>query len=237
MKNTRGIGMKKVFTVGLFSASLVCGTTAFAGVFSEEIPIASSISFSDSGFYLGLEGGYGDTNWRNLDGTSGVLSISGPGTQTTVLSAGKDSDFIGRICAGYDFNRYYAAEIGYSYYFDKAKIVDAANNDNYTSFKTQNLDMFLKGKIPAVDDLSLFAKVGADYLFGNVSNYGTFVTSATRGLCLAYGAGIDYVVSSNIVTSIEWLRNSGKQKVSSKSYTPQSDSIMIGIRYKFDSYN
>jgi len=202
--------MKKL----LISAVAVLGlsSAALAGGLPEDAAPMPTASSSDTGFYVGAEGGYGITNWKNLD-ISHVVN--------------RDNGFVGRAFLGYDLNRYWAVEGGYTYFFNKAEVTTGAVT---SKAKTQNIDVVLKGKLPIVDNFDAYAKVGGNYLMTNRDAGQDNI----KHFNLTYGAGFDYAITSNVIANIEWLRFNGKAKVGDAKYQPNTDAFMVGLRYKFD---
>jgi len=206
--------MKKLLVVSAIAAFGLT-SAAFAGGLPEEMPMApSAVSSSDTGVYLGIEGGYGLTNWKNLEKLTGGFKIS------------NDNGVVGRAFLGYDINRYFATEVGYSYFFNKVK----AGNDE-GSLKTQNVDLMLKLKAPVVDNFDLYAKIGGNYLMSKGDDI------SVKNFNVAFGAGADYSITPNIIANVEWLRFNGNNKVEfsdDAKYQPSTDAFMVGLRYKFD---
>lgn len=212
--------MKKILVVSAIAA-LGLTSVAFAGGLPEEMPAApAAVAVSDSGIYLGLEGGWGLTNWKNSDFNTG-----------TGFSVSKDNGFVGRVLAGYQINKYFAVEAGYSYYFNKASL--QLNGAEWTNVKTQSIDLLLKLIAPVVENFDLYGKVGPNYMMTKVNsnNYGL---KNGDNFGVTFGFGADYSITPNVIANVEWLRNSGYQKVGNESYQPNTDAFMIGLRYKFD---
>jgi opacity protein-like surface antigen len=213
--------MKKLLVVSAIAA-LGLNSVALAGGLPEEMPMApAAVATSDAGIYLGIEGGYGMTHWKNLESADSVFSIS------------NDNGIVGRAFLGYDINRYFALEFGYSYFFNKAKI--NVLNVEVASVKTQAFDLMGKIKAPVVENFDLYAKLGVNYLMSHgSSNFSGFGNDKnTNNFNVAYGAGADYYITPNVIVNIEWLRFNGNAKLGNK-YQPNTDAFMIGLRYKFD---
>ena len=236
--------MNKLLVVSAIAA-LGLSSVAFAGGLPEEMPTAPAAVSSDAGFYLGIAGGYGMTNWKNLEG----LAVNG----TKLYSISKDNGAVGRAFLGYDLNRYFAVEFGYSYFFNKPTMDLASGVTNGpfgitasgTKFikNTQAFDLMGKIKAPVVDNFDLYAKLGVNYLISNLDNVTISGNSSSiRNLNVAFGAGADYYITPNIIANIEWLRFNGKAKFDFNTvtggqavdYQPNTDAFMVGLRYKFD---
>ena len=217
--------MKKLLVVSAIAA-LGLTSVAFAGGLPEEMPAAPAAA-SDAGVYVGIEGGYGLTNWRNIEN-----NVSPP------YSVIKDKGFVGRAFVGYDINKYFALETGFTYFFNKTEIIK--KNVALTSgIITQVVDLYGKIKAPVVDSFDLYAKLGACYLMSNIENpIGTLAASYNnegnvKNFNVAFGAGADYSITPNIIANVEWPRNSGHLN-GDNNYQTNTDAFMLGLRYKFD---
>ena len=215
------IVMRKILAVSAIAA-LGLGSVAFAGGLPEEMPIAP-VAAADAGFYLGIAGGYGLTGWDDAEGS--YLHSA----DTIISKVASEDGFAGRLFAGYDFNRYFAVEAGYSYFFNKVKFKDGISQEFDKVKNTQVIDLMGKIKAPVVDGFDLYAKLGADYQMSNFDH-----AKNRKNFNVAYGAGADYYITSNVIANIEWLRFNGDSELKSKDYQPAADAFMVGLRYKFD---
>lgn len=213
--------MKKLLVISAVAA-LGLSSLAFAGGLPEEMPMASSAT-NDTGVYVGIEGGFGMTNWKNIDDNDS-RTIS------------KDNGAVGRAFLGFDLNRYFAIEAGYTYFFNKPINNDKDSKKDLDFVKrTQNIDLMFKGKLPVVDNFDLYAKLGVNYLMTSFASGNEITTEgSTNNFNVAFGAGADYYITPNVIANVEWLRFNGKAKREDKKYQPFTDAFMIGIRYKFD---
>lgn len=208
--------MKNLLVVSAIAA-LGLSSAAFAGGLPEEMPAAPSASSSDTGVYVGINGGWGFTNWRNVQSVYGHVT--------------KDNGVVGRAFFGYNINRYFALEAGYSYFANKVKITGYPNE-----IKTNAFDLYGKGSLPLVDSVDLYAKLGAGYLMSNNAPIASNTTQQNnKGINVAFGAGIDYSITPNVIANAEWSRINGYPTVAlNNNYQPNTDAFLIGVRYKFD---
>lgn len=220
--------MKKILTV---SAIAILGFTsvAFAGGLPEEMPAAPTpVSASDAGIYVGISGGFGLTNWK----------YSWIANQTNA-SISNDNGPVGRIFLGFDFNRYFGVEAGYTYFFNRPKFT---LNTLFNRVKsTQDIDFMFKGKLPVAENFDLFAKLGVNYLMSSFDNSNDLVNNtmntSRNSFNVAFGAGADYYITPNVIANVEWLRFNGDSKCdpnNTSTYQPNADIFVIGLRYKFD---
>lgn len=211
------------FSCAVVLLSLV--STGFAGGLPEKMPDAPmAIEASDTGIYLGLNTGGGFTNWKDSDGSA--FDFSG---DTRVIKVRGDSGLVGRVFVGYDINKYFAVEGGYSYFFSRASVsMSGKRASNSGSIKTQAIDLYGKGKLPIFDKIDLYTKVGAGCLISNEENWGRF-----NNVNLAFGAGVDYYLTNNFIANIEWSRIAGYSTLNN-NYIPNTYAVMAGLRYRFD---
>lgn len=212
--------MKKLLAISAIAALGLTSSVTFAEVASETMSIGSVIDF---GPYLGVEGGLGLTNWKQS------------------FSTNNDSGAVGRVFLGYDINKYFAIEFGYSYFFNQAKITRIASNDY--KINTQSFDLVGKGKLPLTDKFALFAKFGVGCLLSNVraqtSPETTVGFAGNRStINVVYGVGADYSFTPKVIANIEWLRVNGNLKWTGdgdlNKLQRYTDAFMLGLRYKFD---
>ena len=109
--------------------------------------------------------------------------------------------------------------------------------------KNSAIDLMGKIKAPVADNVDFYAKLGANYLMSKFDNLtlGGAVSVNKQNIDnfnVAYGAGIDYSITPNIIANLEWLRFNGYTRVWDSSgkvkYQPHTDAFMVGLRYKFD---
>lgn len=217
--------MKYVLNFSCAVVLLGLVSTGFAGGLPEKIPNAPiAIEESDAGIYLGLNVGGGFTNWKDSDGSP--FDFSG---DTRAIRVRGDNGLVGRAFVGYDINKYFAVEGGYSYFFNKANVsmsIDKALDSG--DIKTQALDLYGKGKLPVFDKFDLYTKIGIGYLISNESNWGRH-----NNTNLAFGIGADYYLTTNFIANIEWSRIAGYSTMNN-NYIPNTYAAMAGLRYRFD---
>lgn len=194
------------------SALAVLGLSAnvLAGGLPEEMPV-SPCAASDMGVYVGLSGGFGLTNYKQWE-------VNGHGAHS-------DSHFVSRLFIGADLNRYFATEFGYATFWGKAKF------DSNKLRMVQAFDLFGKIKAPVLENLDIYGKLGVNFLLGN-EKHSDNSTCKDESFNLAFGAGVDYAITPNIIVNAEWLRYNGNAH--QKHHNPNADAFMVGVRYKFE---
>jgi len=203
-------------------------TSVFANVLPETKVTTLTTLASDKGIYLGLQGGLGMTNWQNTEEIKSTFD----NIFTVAESAHGTNGFASRIFAGYDINKYFAIEGGFSYFFSQAYLSGTENAVpvNSPDIQTRAFDLLGKGKVPIADKFDLYAKLGANVLMHYWPKW-----CNTVNVNVTFGAGIDYHITSNVSANFEWLRFNGHDRiVDADKYQPSTDMFMLGLRYKFD---
>lgn len=230
--------------VFIYKKIMIKGILAFVGVTSILAPVSAD-TISSAGIYLGIEGGWDTTGWkRNADGVNddGIL-----------IKIKNDAGLVGRVFFGYDFNKYFGLEAGYTYFANTATLAISQNvvaGDCITE-KTQVADLLGKITVPLFKDiLSVYAKAGVSYMMTNrnvldnpVSRYVGLVINGhyyTDIFTFASGLGINYTISHNVIANAEWLRYAGNESYYEMrreyhgNFQPAANAFMIGIKYKFN---
>lgn len=212
-------------------AALSLTSLTYAGGLPDNTSPTPIATGSNSGLYLGLEGGLGVTNWKNL--TISATPI--------IYTCKHDNGIVGRVFVGYDINKYLAAEFGYTHFGNTVTFTTDANDGDFFDVKTQALDLLGKIKAPLTDTFNLYAKIGINYLSSKITNINNMpllyflpVSEKTnKTLSVTYGIGAEYAITSNIIANAEWLYYRGSAQMDS-NFQPYTDTYMVGLRYKFD---
>ncbi len=147
---------------------------------------AGSSYAGDKGFYIGAAAGYSSINTPG----GSVYDVGTSTTETLITQTSSDSTaggFGGSIFAGYNINSTFAVELGYTSYADSNYSSDQSQYSNvgtdgdgntewaYTdsnssslNYKTHSIDLFLKGTVPVIAQVSAFAKLGVSYVSQSV---------------------------------------------------------------------
>jgi opacity protein-like surface antigen len=202
--------------------SLFVGTIALG--LSPLILANSYVSSADAwkpGAYVGLEAGYGMTNF---DAAKTILDLAG------LVDMSDTNAFAGRVYLGYDFHKNFAMEAGYSYFFNNPSITEKESKERLHFFgNTWAMDLMGVIKANVADNFGLFAKLGVNYLKATHSDQNTEEISNFN---VAYGAGAYYNITRNVTMDISWLRYNGNQDTGD-NYQPYADKFTVGVRYKF----
>lgn len=216
--------MKKTF-IGVIALSCL-SPLAFANGDANYVPVAAPADAYTQNVYVGLQGGYGITGYKNF-----VMK--------------KANNFAGRVFVGYDFHKNFAVEFGYDHFFAKPKANGTVLiNDEYVDYSAKVKSVFafdLMGKIKAnvCDNFGVYAKAGVAYLHSKWSidvpaAVDDFSAGNHHSFNLAYGVGVSYDFLSNWTADLSWNHINGNQKITSSNLQPYANSLMLGIAYKFN---
>src|SRR5262245_29045744 len=174
-------------------ALLGAAAFALAGSAAAQQPSLSSV-------YVG--GSLGQAEYK--DGCAGVANCD-------------EKDTAWRIFGGYQFNRYFAAELGYH---DLGEASAPAGALEGTVWELVGI-----GAYPIVDKLSVYGKLGL--YRGELEAPGAKETNSD----LTYGAGLQYDVMKNVGVRGEWQRYS---KMGGGNLVETDVDVMsVGVLYRF----
>ncbi|MBN2689944.1 MAG: outer membrane beta-barrel protein [Gammaproteobacteria bacterium] len=165
------------------------------------------------GIYIGVQGGYGMSGWNGV--------------------ATKKNGLAGRVFAGYDFHKHYAVEAGYTYFFNRPRGIVAQIGGNGRA-RIWALDLVGKIKAPVMDQFSLYAKAGVDYLHTKWKPNNTMYKGSYGNFNMVYGVGGTYQFNQNVSADLSWTRFGGRQDITSAKYAPSANLIALGVAYRFD---
>ena len=145
----------------------------------------------------------------------------------------KQNGFAQAIDLGYQINKNFAAEAGYTHFANKSFTgFDKSNNPANFTDKNYAISLVAKGILPLQNGFSLFGTAGAAYVHetskGTDNSVG-FNNTATR-VMPTVGLGASYDINTNLSTDLSW---SHIQKISSKSAIHNSDFFGLGLAYHF----
>lgn len=207
------------------------GLTVAALANGNSVPVVTAVPASEfnPGIYLGLQAGYGVAGWYRVKDD---------------YSVSDDNGLAGRLLLGYDFTKYWAAEVGYTYFGGKSKLKDGASTA-VSEIRTQAFDLVAKGKIPVVDKFDIYGKAGIAYLMSKgirkaVDAGDSWVGSNDKqnNVAAVLGLGADYYFKPNLWMDLSWTKYIvGKKFGGTTSYVdnyqPDTDLFVLGLNYKF----
>ena len=136
--------------------------------------------------------------------------------------------------AGYQFNRHFAVEAGYSDFGQATTSGTLVGVPVTSRLKTTAWELVGIGMLPLTDKFSVYAKAGVYRYDTDASTTGAFVgTSSAKGTELTLGGGLQYTFAGNLAGRLEWQRYSD---VGTGVPGLQKDDISVwrlSARYKF----
>jgi len=168
------------------------------------VAVSTPALSQDTGWYVGL--GVGQSK-ADLDCT-GTTSCD-------------DNDTAWNIFGGYQFNKHFGAELGYTN-LGKPSLGDAIST---ATFKTKGFEVLGVGTYPINQQFSVYGKLGFfrwdldanDNVFGSISESGTDFTHAI---------GVKYNFTKTIAGTLQWQRY---KDVGDDNTTGQGDIDVIGV--------
>jgi OOP family OmpA-OmpF porin len=139
----------------------------------------------------------------------------------------KDTSF--KLFAGYQFNRNFAAEFGYTD-LGKAKVSGPGGTDE---FKATAWELSAIGAWPIVDQFSIFGRLGGYYGEGKLSGPDHGNKKTTN---LTWGFGAQYDFNRNLGVRAEWQRFTKVKfhnDINGADADGDVDSLSVGILWRF----
>jgi|SRR5688500_7382686 OOP family OmpA-OmpF porin len=163
---------------------LVAGLLGAAAIFAIPTAAMAQARSADTGWYAGLSIGQSD-----VDGAD-------------------ENDTAFRILGGYQINKMFAAELGYSNLFDKSGVEVTA------------IELVGVGSWPLANQLSVYGKLGMHRAEVEVAGGGSDTETD-----LTYGIGLRYDFARNMGARLEWQNYAGDGGDISV--------LSVGVVYKF----
>jgi OOP family OmpA-OmpF porin len=215
---------------------MIMGTLQYASVVAAIALMGFSggvAAQNDAGFYIG--GNIGQSKINDLDEACDEFrnDLNALGIVATVDCDDTDTAF--KAYAGYQFNKYLAAELGY---VDLGSPEPTATSGNVTGgFKFETKAFFVEavGMIPVIGGLSILGRVGAARWDVDVEATGAFAplgSESDDGVSLVYGAGLQWMFTKNFGLRAEY---EVYDSVGDEDTTGESDIHMysLGVLFKF----
>jgi opacity protein-like surface antigen len=230
---------KKLFigTLGVVaSLGISCTTLAYYGASTNEY---------QPGFYIGLQAGYAQTWWSDVD------PITDDFPSLNLHFEGTHGDWAGRAHVGYDFNEFFAVEMGLAYF------KGGRNTLTYTGLpivgppavptgavlydqhpKAYAIDLVAKVSLPLDNGFRVFTKAGMQFF--KTSHAPLFLDDPTivqdeenrKVGQVLFGVGASYAITPSFSTDLTWTFYRGNSNLGDK-YMPDTDLYTLGIAYKF----
>lgn len=216
-----------------------------------------------SGFYIGIQGGYGKTNdgggFEDYVNTVADYYENTDPTSITDLES-RQGVFGARGYVGYNINDYLGLELGGAFSPNNKYTLTGGNDVFDADFKLKTWYGDLNGilSIPVAKCWEIFVKGGVAYVNTKITG---FATESTNGLAInnkawrpTFGGGINWLLNKNIVFGVTASRVVGRDKTSFfiinepeedqpidfhienvSRVIPTCDLISLGITYRFTS--
>ncbi len=205
-------------------------------------PVVAVPTFSWTGFYAGIQGG-----WLQTDTTGRVTNNAG------LLPFTYDTGKSGGLIGGY---------VGYNYQFNNNVVVGVEGDINavfsgkgtnnlisnataYTVTSRQNYDANLRARLGYSFDRFL-PYIAGGVAFGNsktnisFTNGATFATNDSSRVGYTIGGGLEYAITNNILARVEYrYTDFGRESFGNTAANAQarsdykSHAVLGGISYKF----
>jgi len=190
--------MKKLL-IGVVALGLSPLVFASGMAYAPAAPLAPAFNPS---VYVGIQPGYGLTNWDAMESNTYDTKVE------------NSSGFAGRIYVGYDFHPNFAAELGFTNWFTKPKVLVGGEEEAKSSGFPWALDLVgkIKAPVPGVNNLGVYAKAGIGYLNSELKTTNDVEVAKQGGSAVnvVYGVGATYDITHNIATGLSWTRYNGR---------------------------
>ncbi len=165
----------------------------------------------ETGWYLG--GGIGQSKAKDGCTTLGVPGFS---------CDDKDSAY--KVFGGYQVNRNFAAELGYS---DLGKVKASGPSGSSADIKSNAWDFTAIGAFPLANQFSIFGRLG---FYRGEGKLGGVVSGKKDTTDVTYGGGLQYDFSRNLGVRGEWQRYSKvKARDDASGAEAHSDIDVLGV--------
>lgn len=196
----------KVLAAGLFGAAMAVSAPA---------AFAQAKSAADTGWYVGGSIGQSTTDCSAPAGFSC-----------------DDKDTAYKIFGGYQINRNFAAEAGYT---DLGKVTATSGGTN-VEVKATAWDLVGVGAFPLSNQFSIYGKLG--FYSGELKVSSNLAAGSGKKTTtdLTYGAGVQYNFSRNLGLRGEWQRYGSAKTPATGATTEEKndiDVLSVGVVWKF----
>ena len=195
-----------------FKSTPIAVLVAAAGLAASSASFAQATKPADAGFYIG-----------------GSVGEASGDCNATAQTSCDDKDSAWKIFGGYQLNRNFAVELGYS---DLGEV--SSSGPFGTKVESTLWDLVAVGSLPLDNNFSLYGKLGAYRAEAELSsNVG--VSGDKKTTDLTYGLGARYDFTRNLAVRAEWQRYQGIEVPNTVLTSGDSDAdvLNIGVLWKF----
>jgi OmpA-OmpF porin, OOP family len=159
------------------------------------VGLASAMAFAgpalaqDTGFYAGIH--IGQASAKDGCEGAGALGVSCD-----------DEDTAFKILGGYQFNKNFAVELGYTDFGE----VSGAGGGNSFSTEATAFELVAVGMLPLADKFSVYGKIGMYRGDVDTSGTGIFGSASESNTDLTFAVGVRYDFTRNLGVRAEWQK-------------------------------
>lgn len=184
------------------------------------IGLASAMAFAgpalaqDTGFYAGIH--IGQASAKDGCEGAGALGVSCD-----------DEDTAFKILGGYQFNKNFAVELGYT---DFGEVSGGGAVGNFSTEATA-FELVAVGMMPLADRFSVYGKIGMYRADVDASGTGIFGSVSESNTDLTFAVGVRYDFTRNLGVRAEWQKyqDVGGGDISESDV----DVLSVGVIWKF----
>jgi OOP family OmpA-OmpF porin len=200
----------------VLAAAGVASSAALAGTMGYTSASAPAM-YDNTGVYIEGMAGYNRYVLEDAFGTSNGAATWDKGNGNFAFGAD----------IGYQFHRYFSAELGGIYTLKAKETYNGATSD----IKLWAAYFAGKVSVPIYDNVSVFAKLGVGYQDLKV-DAGAFLANEENNWGAMYGAGIAYNFTPAFYIDGQWLRFTGKN-TNAQTVITAPNIFLLGVGYKF----
>lgn len=151
-----------------------------------------------------------------------------------------NADLAGRLAVGYQFNPYFATELGYLRLANQKGKDDGSTGDaiGTETLKQQAIDVAAKGIFPINDKFNVYGKLGVAYLTSTITshfegvkqNQNAWFGVAKHQWAPEVGIGASFNITPNAFVDTSWTHI---QPISGKNKPGNIDFVAVGLGYSF----
>lgn len=193
---------------------------------------SAATSFANQGLYVGILGGWGDTNWSRFASNNIIL-------QSSLPESASSQGLMWGVLVGNDFSDHFGAELRYQH-FANSTVNFAQYNDyppagpDFNAFSmssnVQNIELLSKIQANVTDKLQAYSLLGASYTMRDD------ILANVRGFGGVFGGGLAFEPNAHWSHSIEFQFVTGNASVDlypAEDYLPFLTAFSYKIGYYF----
>lgn len=198
------------------STALASGITVQKTAEEQKAIIPQSMLIDTNPYFVGIEFGTVASNYNASDFSK---------VPTTSIDNHK---FVGSVYVGYNFNKFLATSIGYTYY--NKPVLHENTTGLKQDFYQQSIDLLGTTKAPFAYGIGLYAKGGLTWVFSGAiaDNQYFYGHSANSKITEVIGGGVSYDITSDVVADLGWVTHLKNGSL------PKMNLYTVGLTYNFN---